>query len=528
MRSAARISLVGLLSLSIMLSSCSPARRAASTLVYGLTLAPSGMDPHLHASAELGIPLSSVYDTLVFRDELTGEYVPGLAERWSVSSDGREYTFFLRQDVTFHDGTVFNAQAVRTNIEYVLDPDHHSQKALSMLGPISGVLVDDDYTVTLILTEPYAPLLDSLSQVYLGMASPSALDRWGPAEYQFHQVGTGPYQFVEYIPNDHLLLRRNPAYAWAPSIYHKEVASLETIEFLFLENESSRALALEAGQVDLIGEIPYREAERLAESDSFDLYPIAIPGQPMQFFFNLKRAPTDDPLVRQALSVGLNRTKLVETIFGNYSPVAFAPLSRSVFGGLFEAPALDFDPSLAASLLEQAGWVDGDGDGIREKSNRLLELVLVVPPWGGNPQAAQLMEVAWEALGAEVEIVTAPGFGPLREQQAAGEYSAIGMNFFGTDADLLRPSYETGGFFNWSGLNDAELDALLASAARQFEDPLQRDAQYRQAIQKIMAAYTVLPLRDYVNLVVARSNIRGLRFSIHGWFPYLVDLELYS
>ncbi len=528
MKPATRASLIGLIGLGILLASCAAGNQAGSSLVYGLTLAPSGIDPHLHASAELGIPLSSVYDTLVFRDEATGDYVPGLAERWSVSSDGREYSFFLRQDVRFHDGTVFNAEAVRANFEYILDPDHHSQKALSMLGPVSSARVDDEYTVTLTLTEPFAPLLDSLSQVYLGMASPTALDRWGPAEYQFHQVGTGPYQFVEYIPNDHLLLRRNPAYAWAPAIYRHEVASLETIDFLFFEEEASRALALEAGQVDIIGEIPFREAERLAESDAFDLYPVGIPGQPMQFYFNLKRTPTDDRIVRQALTLGLDRAQLVQTIFGDYSPVASAPLSATVFGGLFEAPAFDYDPAQAASLLEQAGWIDEDGDGIREKANQPLELQIVVPPWGGNSQAAQLMEVAWEALGAKVEILTAPGFGPLRELQAGGEYSAIGMNFFGTDPDLLRPSYETNGFFNWSGINDPELDTLLASAARLFENPLQREAQYRQAIQRIMDAYCVLPLRDYMNLVVARSDVRGLRFSIHGWFPYLIDLELGS
>lgn len=139
-----------------------------TTLTYGLTLAISGIDPHLNASSELGIPLASVYDTLLFRDPETGEFVPGLAESWSISNDGLSYEFHLRQDVVFHDGTPFNAEAVRANIEYILNPDNHSQKAAAMLGPLQTVEVVDDATLNFHLSEPYAPLLDSLAQVYLG------------------------------------------------------------------------------------------------------------------------------------------------------------------------------------------------------------------------------------------------------------------------------------------------------------------------------------------------------------------------
>ena len=181
-----------ILTVSSLTSACQPSSEAESTLHYGLTLAPSGIDPHLNASAELGIPLNSVYDTLVFLDPDSREFVSGLAERWQLSSDGLRYTFYLRKDVRFHDGTPFNAQAVQENLDYILDPDNHSQKAATMLGPLNQTEILDDHTIALVLDEPFAPLLDSLSQVYLGMASPTALNQWGASEYQFHQVGTGP------------------------------------------------------------------------------------------------------------------------------------------------------------------------------------------------------------------------------------------------------------------------------------------------------------------------------------------------
>ena len=183
-----------LLSAVLFTGACSASPETGIILKYGLTLAPSGLDPHLNASAELGIPLSSVYDTLVFRDPDTGDFVPGLAESWKISPDGLTYTFQLRRDVYFHDGTVFDASAVKKNIEYVMNPDNHSQKAASMLGPLTEVTVLNPQLVAFQLSAPYAPLLDSLSQVYLGMASPTALEQWGPAEYQFHQVGT-PFIF---------------------------------------------------------------------------------------------------------------------------------------------------------------------------------------------------------------------------------------------------------------------------------------------------------------------------------------------
>jgi peptide/nickel transport system substrate-binding protein len=162
-------------------------------LRYGLTLVPTGIDPHIHASSELGIPLASVYDTLVFRDA-DGGFVPGLAERWEIAADGLQYTFFLRRGVRFHDGTSFDARAVQVNLERILDPKTKSQKARFMIDKIKAVTVVDDFTVRLDLSEPFAPMLDSLSQVYVGMASPAALEKWG-AEYQFHQSGTGPFRW---------------------------------------------------------------------------------------------------------------------------------------------------------------------------------------------------------------------------------------------------------------------------------------------------------------------------------------------
>src|SRR5690349_17442250 len=160
------------------LTACAPTPAAPTTLTYGLTLVPTGIDPHLNASAELGIPLTSVYDTLVYLDPATHTFVPGLATTWDVSTDGLTYTFHLRSDVKFHDGTAFDAPAVCVNLDRIANPDNKSQKAAGMLGPqgnYQNCEAPDAQTAIIHLKQSYAPLLDSLSQVYFGMASPAAL-----------------------------------------------------------------------------------------------------------------------------------------------------------------------------------------------------------------------------------------------------------------------------------------------------------------------------------------------------------------
>ncbi|HSB90042.1 MAG TPA: ABC transporter substrate-binding protein [Anaerolineales bacterium] len=504
-------------------SACAAPTPPPTSVVYGLTLSPTGIDPHLNASAELGIPLTSVYDTLVVQDPLTGDFLPSLASSWTMSDDGLSYTFHLRSDVRFHDGEPFDAEAVRANIDYILDPDNHSQKAVFMLGPLERVEVIDPTTVVFHLKAPYPPLLDSLAQVYLGMASPKALATWGPSDYQFHQVGTGPFRFVEFVPNDHLTLVRNPDYAWGPSIYQHATAQVETVTFRFYTEPATRALAVENGDVDILGEIPPHDAQRLA-GEGIGVTPVTIPGQPLQFLLNTKRPPTDELDARRALLLALDRPAIVQAVFGDTSPVAQGLLSGL---GLASSSLPEHDQAEAERLLTDSGWLMGT-DGVRHRDGQTLELTIVAPSWGNNPEVGQLLEAAWEALGAQVELQIAPSFGQLKEAQEKGDYNAIGINFFGTDPDLLRPMFASDGVYNWTGYRDLLLDDLLRRGGSSAISPGERQALYGQATQIVLNQVLVLPIRDYVNLVASSPRIHELRFSYTGWFPLLIDLEIGS
>ncbi len=501
---------------------------SVTRLVYGLTLMPSGFDPHIHASAELGIPLRSVYDTLVYLDPETGEFVPGLAEGWVISDDGLTYTFTLRQDVTFHDGTHFDAAAVAANLDRITDPATGSQKAVYMLGPYDHYEIVDNYTIRIVLSEPYAPLLDSLSQVYLGIASPTALEQYDTATYQFHQVGTGPYKFVEYVPGDRLVLARNPDYAWAPRFMQNQGPPyVDEIEFRFFEDPASRALALESGDAQIMGELLPSDAERLRGNSAIQLYPVSIPGQPLQFFLNTRRPPTDDIAIREALLYATNRNAIVNAVFQSFSPVAYGPLAAVTRFYDPEMPILyPFnDQGQAASLLASRGYEDADGDGILERDGEPLRIDVVVPPWGMSPEVGQLLESQWELLGIDVNLIQVPSFPALRDAAEEGEYNAIAINFTGTDPSLLNQFYLSDGALNWSKVDDPDLDALLYEATSTL-DEARRAELYRQIQRRIMDLALVIPIRDYVNLNVASANITGLRFDAQGFFPILAEVQL--
>nr|NIV32048.1 hypothetical protein [Anaerolineae bacterium] len=476
------------------------------------------------ASSELGIPLTSVYDTLVYQD-LDGSFVPGLAERWEVSQEGKTYTFHLRRDVTFHDGTRFDAEAVKFNLDRIANPEMRSRKARGMLGPYSHTEVVDDFLVKIHFHEPYAPFLDSLSQVYLGMASPAAVQKWG-AEYQMHQVGTGPFIFKEYVPNDRLTLVRNPDYAWAPTVYkHSGPAYLEEILFRFYVDPAVRALALESGEAHVMGELPPKDAARLEEHPDFALFRVAIPGQPLQFFLNTQNPPTDDPLVRQALLHATDQQEIVDTIFQGYSPPASGPLSAATQGysDLVET-LFPYDLGQAGTLLDQAGWTDLDDNGIREKDGKPLALRGYLMSWGHLPEIGQLLQAQLREAGVDLqtELVAFPA---AVEAAGQGLHHLAPMTFSGSDPSLLGTTYLSSnaeGGFNWSKVRDPEIDRLLKEGLAQL-DPTERTELYAAVQARIMDLSLVLPVRDYVNLNAASASVRGLRYDRRGWFPWLYD-----
>jgi peptide/nickel transport system substrate-binding protein len=357
------------------------------------------------------------------------------------------------------------------------------------------------------------------------MASPTALTKWGP-DYQFHQVGTGPFKFVEYVPNDHLTLVRNDEYNWAPAIYdHPGPAYLDEIEFRFFTDVAGRALALEAGDADVMGELPPLDASRLRQNSRFNIMPLAIPGQPLGLMLNTQQPPLDEIRVRQALLFATDRNTISQTIFGGESPPAAGPLTEVTFG--YDPTLADrypYNPDEALALLEEAGWTDTDGDGALDQNGQSLILDAVLMTWGSVPEVAQLVQSQWADIGITLRTETRT-YPAALEAAREGNYHIIPQNFSGSDPDLLRTYFHSGQPFNWSKISDKTLDDLLDTAGSN-SDTTTRVELYAQAQQRIMELALLVPIRDLVNLNSASARVKGIRFDAHGWFPLLHDIYL--
>jgi peptide/nickel transport system substrate-binding protein len=500
--------------------------RAADRIVYGLTLQPSGFDPHINRSSELGIPLRQVYDTLVYRHPETQALVPGLAREWTVSENGLVYTFKLRSDVVFHDGTPFNAAAVAANLDRIVAPETASQLAAFLLGPYSGYTIIDEQTIALQLTEPFSPFLDSLAQVYLGIASPVALSAYSTSRYQFHQVGTGPFKFIEFVPGDRIILERNPDYAWGPEFYAPaSPQSVQSVEFRFFTDPPTRALALESGEAQIMGELLPTDARVLTASSALQLLPTAVPGQPLQFLMNTQRFPTDSRGVRQALIFGANRNAIADAVFQQFSPVAWGPLTADALyydrgmRGLYA-----HDITQAQALLEAAGFSDADRDGFVDIAGVTVAVDVIVPPWGLLPEVTELLQDQWRTIGVRAVLQPVPTFGALLEAVESGRYNLVAFNTYGLDPVFLNDFFLSDGTNNWTGYASEELDALLHEAEAAGDDNVRRGL-YARIQQQIMNEALILPIRDQVNLNAASAALRGLQYDAYGWFPLFNNVE---
>ena len=240
---------------------------AAQTITYaieGANLSAGHMDPHssqLDVSALVG---RYTLDSLVAQDN-DGTFVPWLAKSWTISDDQLHYTFELRDDVTFTDGEVFNAEAVKANFDHIVAPETASAQAASMLGYSTDggayvdTTVDDEYTVTVNFSEPYAPFLQAASTSLLGFYSPKVLAEkadqlktGGPGI----TVGSGPFILSEYTPDQELVYTANPDYNWGPdNADHTGPTELETLTIRILPETSVRTGALTSGDVQVAGNI---------------------------------------------------------------------------------------------------------------------------------------------------------------------------------------------------------------------------------------------------------------------------------
>ena len=323
-----------------------------------------GLDPKVETTSPGNWVTTNVYENLVKLDtDLT--FQPALAESWEQIEPDR-WRFYLRQGVKFHDGTDFTADAVKFSIERIKNPDDPG-RAASNLRPIIAVEIVDDYTVDIVTDGPYGPLLNIMSLVYAtSVVSPAAVEQYGE-DYSRNPVGTGPFRFVEWRTNDQIVIERFDDY-WG------EKAKLDRVVYRVIPEESARMLALDTGEVQMVMEPAPSQLDSYRDNPDFVIH--EAPGVRVVYFGMMTtRAPLDDVRVRQAINYGFNRQSILDNVLEGVGYLPQAYISPPVFGFADVSEYFVYDPESAAALLDEAGWTDSDGDGIRDKDGEPLSLL---------------------------------------------------------------------------------------------------------------------------------------------------------
>jgi len=492
----------------------------SSTPVRGGTLTyasgdaePTCLDPHVGGNYPQALLATQYIEELVGLDD--GKPTPELATKWSTSDDGKTLTFTLRDDVTFTDGTPFDAAAVVANIEHVQDPATASSTGYLALQSIAKATATDDRTVTLSLSRPDAALLESFSQPWVGMESPKALQRKQATNCE-SPVGTGPFRVTDWKHGDRVTLTKNADYT--PLAGSTTKPRLDGLTWRFLPDSTSRYAALQSGQVDVIDNAQPDQLKAASSKAAIRDLDAPRPGASNRLELNSGHGVFQDESVRKAFIAAAEIDPGLKSLFLGTAKRSYSVLSSVEPTSYSDKALFGYDPSEAERLLDAAGWKE-NGDGVREKDGKPLTVTFPVSTNQSVPAERSLFQQI-QASEAKVGISV-----KLEELDLSSWYAALAKNQYDVVSapytkvgpDVLRILYDSasitpapsGYFANLAQLDDPALDRLLERAA-QTADSAERADLVEQAQQTILESRTVLPLYDQQNHFLYRSAVHGI------------------
>ncbi|WP_309228309.1 glutathione ABC transporter substrate-binding protein [Virgibacillus saliphilus] len=455
------------------------------------------LDPHLGTDIpSANIHNNKIYETLLVQDE-TMELHPGLATEWE-QVDDKTWEFTLREDVKFHDGEDFNAEAVKANLERVTDEEVASPRA-DLFNMISDIEIVDDYTIRLITDYPFSPLPANLAHYAGAIISPKAIeeDKNGEHSLQENPVGTGPFEFGSWEPGAEINIVKNEDYWGDP-------AKVDDVTFTVIPEGQTRIAMVETGDAHIAEPINTSDVPRVEGSEDMDLH--ENEGLGVDYIgVNMDKEPFDDKLVRQAINYALDTEAIIDHVYNGVGVYAEGPIGPSVIGHSPELEGYEYDPEKAKELLEEAGYPDG------------FETTI----WTNDDQARiDVAEVAQAQL-AEVGIdvsVDVMEWGAYLEQTSSGNHDmfVLGWSNMTGDGDYnqyyMFHSDSMGPQGNRVFYDNPEVDELI-DQARQENDPDVRNEIYSelQQIEKEDAPYTYL--RHSQDIAAVQKGVEG--FWIH-------------
>lgn len=447
------------------------------TLIYARATDAATLDPALLQDDNSARVTVNIFEGLVKFKPGTTEIQPCLAESWRVSPDGREWVFYLRKNVRFHDGTPFNAEAVRFSIERQLPPrdTRDMPYAPFVFGPVEKILTPEPYTVKFILKYPYAPFLHNLAMAASApIVSPAAVQAAGQ-EFWKRPVGTGPYVFESWEQGRKIVLKANQSY-WGDAPRNSRLV------FRVIRQSRLRALALKLGMADIIDGIGPPEAKYLEQNG---MTVLRQPGMDINYLgFYTGKKPFDQLSVRKALNMAIDTGQIVNILYKGNAYSANGPLPPGVAGYSENLRPLPYDPEGARELLKSAGY----GEGLS------ITLITYENPRPYNPaggvKLAEAVRKDLAKVGVRAEIKSYP-WDEYKEALLNKEGDAFFYGWTGDNGDpdnflyTLFASSQIEGGINAFQYRNKELDFLL-DEGRQEVEPLLREKLYRTSLKMIM------------------------------------------
>jgi peptide/nickel transport system substrate-binding protein len=450
------------------------------TLICGIQSDPVSLDP-AEATEDISARiLCNLYDPLVKFKEGSTQIEPALARTWEVTGNGKRWTFHLRKGVAFHDGTPFDAEAVKISFDRQINPEspYYSEDPPnvfrdSAFNGISEIRVVDRSTVQFALKHPLAPMLRTLAMFYgSSIVSPAAVKKYGRA-FGRHPVGAGPFRLKSWEQGKGVVLERNEAY-WGGAPKLKEVL------YKIIPESSDMVNALLKGSIDVISEISPTYLERLYFNPSVNI----LTGEGISIFmlgFNCQKPPYTDEKIRKAVAAAIDKKRIVNSLSRGKGGVADSPLPPNILGHDETIRQISYDPRRAKALLREADHPDGFK----------TKLFYFQP----SPSRAGVFPLTIQSylskVGIDVEIVYFDSWDSYNEAITSGEGELFADGWLGDNGDpdsflyFLFHSQAMGDSGNLFNYHNARVDALLEEA-RQCMEESNRLRFYREAQEIIV------------------------------------------
>jgi peptide/nickel transport system substrate-binding protein len=488
-----------------LLGGCTRAKPVELTVLVGRASDVIGLDPARVTDSDSSEVVEQIYDHLVrYRADST-ELEPGLAVSWEVSENGRSWTFNLRPNVKFHDGTPFNADAVVFSFDRQRDPHHPSHQPdftywENTFRNIQSVEKIDELKVRITIERSYAPFLANLAMFPVSIVSPTAVRKWGP-EFHRHPVGTGPFKFVEWSQGERVTLQANPLYWDGPP-------KIEHLVFVTIRDARQRLVALEGGAIDVAESLSPEDLQFVALHPELELHRVS--GNNVAYLaMNTTKPPFDDVRVRRAVNFAVNKNAIVKLLYQGLAQPATTPVPPSLWSHIDE-PLYRYDKEEAIRLLAEAKYVPGP------RRPKLFVSDTPRPYMPAPETVARIIQHNLHDVGLDVDVVTNDFNSQVRlTQEGKHDLCLLGWSADNGDPDnflyvLFDPeNAEPGSARNLAFFKNAELHGIL-SWAQETTDRADRERFYKRAQDLIAKEAPWVPLAHAEVVVASRSSLSGV------------------